>query len=73
MAASTVPAATACPSSTGARLTMPPVSARTACHSEGSTLPLVGRVLTSVCRFTRAKFTFGGSFLRSTPQTMHRR
>ena len=49
---------------------MPLLSARTACHSEGSTFPLVGSVLTSVCRFTRAKFTFGGSFLRRTPHTM---
>ena len=70
MPARTAPAATTCPSSTGTRLTMPPVSARTACHSEGSTLPLVGSVLTRVWRFTRTKFTFGGSFLRSTPQTM---
>ena len=68
--ASTAPAATVCPSSTGARLTTPPVSARTACQTEGSTLPLVGSVLTSVCRFTRAKLTFGGSLLRSTPHTM---
>src|ERR1035437_1714224 len=70
MPAITAPAATVCPSSTGARLTTPPVSARTACQREGSTLPLVGSVLTRVCRFTRAKRTFGGSPFRSTPHTM---
>ena len=43
---------------------MPLVSARTACHSTGSALPFVGRVLTSVWRLTRAKLTRGASLLR---------
>ena len=52
------------------RLTTPEVSARTACHSTGSALPFVGKVLTRVCRLARAKLTRGGSFFRNTPQTI---
>jgi len=62
--------ATVWPSSTATPVTIPPVSARTGCHSEGSTLPLVARVLISVCRLTGTKLTAGGSLFRSTPQRM---
>src|ERR1017187_5361360 len=55
---------TVCPSCTGTLLTSPACSTRTACHSIGSTLPLVGSVLTSVSRMTLAKGTCGASLFR---------
>ncbi len=70
MCASTWPRLTLCPSRTSTVPTTPALSARTACHSNGSTLPLVGRVLMSVCRLASATLTLGGWLLRSTPQAM---
>jgi hypothetical protein len=70
MVATSAPFAIVCPSSTAMRSMTPLVPARIACHSTGSTFPLVGSVLTSLVRFARAKFTRGGSPLRRTPQTM---
>jgi len=69
MAASSAPFATVSPSRTATVLASPAISARAACHSIGSALPLVGIALTSFCRWTRAKLTLGGRLPRSTPQT----
>src|SRR5271157_3899102 len=68
--ASTAPFSTGRPSATLTSPAMPLVSACTARHSNGSTFPLVERVLTSVSPWTRAKPTTGGTFLRSTPQVI---
>ena len=57
---------TCCPSRTATLLIIPDRSARIACHSNGSTFPFVGSVLTSVMRFTRTKVIFGPVFRRQT-------